>query len=87
MIFILLYAYGITLGCDGPPYVSITVLVLGSVLDHPVAHVVVLDGEDRQGLEPPPAHRHDQGIPVLEDPGVPAVLLQPQPNVAHLVKI
>ena len=43
------------LRCDGSPEVSVAVEVLRRVLEHPVAHVVVADAVDRQGLEPPPA--------------------------------
>ena len=43
------------LRCDGSPEVRVAVEVLRRVLEHPVAHVVVADAVDRQGLEPPPA--------------------------------
>ena len=55
-----------------------TMQVLGCVLDHPLAPIVVLDAVDRHGLEPPPSSRKDQRVVGLEDPLVPPVFLHPQ---------
>mmetsp|Transcript_16919 Transcript_16919/g.40557 ORF Transcript_16919/g.40557 Transcript_16919/m.40557 type:complete len:204 (+) Transcript_16919:728-1339(+) len=52
--------------------------VLRRVLDHAVALLAGDDGlerEQRHRLEPPPAHREDQRVVVLEDLLVPSVLL------------
>ena len=57
--------------------------MLRRVLEHPLSHVVVLDAVDRHGLEPPPAEGDDEGVTSLEDPLVPAMLLQPHPDVAE----
>ena len=38
------------------------VKMFGSVLQHPLPHIVVLREIHRNGLEPPPAHRENQGV-------------------------
>ena len=54
--------------------------VLGRVLEHAVASVVVLDVVQGHGPEAAPAQGHDEGVPVLQDAVVPPVFLQPQLN-------
>ena len=63
----------------------IAVQVLGRVLEHPVAHVMIATAVDGQGLEPAPAQGEYQRVAVLEDARVPAVLLEPGLDVAYLV--
>lgn len=55
-----------------------TMHVLGRVLDHSLAPVVILNAVGRHGLEPPPTHGKDERVVGLEDLLVPPVLLQPQ---------
>ena len=57
--------------------------MFGCILEHPLSHIVVLDAVDGRGLEPPPAEGDDEGVASLEDPLVPAMLLQPHPDVAE----
>ena len=57
--------------------------MLWCVFEHPLPHVVVLDAVDWCGLEPPPAKGDDEGVASFEDPLVPAMLLQPHPDVAE----
>ena len=73
------------LGSNWRPDVGVAVEVERSVLDHPVSEVVLGDAEDGQGLEAAPAQRHDQGVPVLQDLGVPTVLLQTDLDIADLI--
>ena len=64
---------------------SVAHLVLRRVLDHPLPEVVLRDRKHGDRLEAPPSHREDEGIAILEDLWVPSVLLQADPDEAHLV--
>jgi hypothetical protein len=55
------------------------------VLEHPMAHVVVADAVDGEGLEAAPAQREDERVAILEDARMPAVLLEARLHVAYLV--
>ena len=59
--------------------------MLWRVLDAAVAHIVVLRGEDGNGLEAAPAHRDDQRVAILQDFPVPPVLLHPHLHVANIL--
>ena len=54
-----------------------TVHVVWSVFEHSLSHVVLLHAVDWGHLHPPPTHRQDERISGLEQPAVPAVLLEP----------
>lgn len=56
--------------------------MLRCVLEHPLSHIVVFNTVDGRGLEPPPAEGDDERVASLEDPFVPAMLLQSHPDVA-----
>ena len=64
---------------------SVAHLVLRRVLYHPLPEVVLRDRKHGDRLEPPPSHREDERIAILEDLWVPPVLLQADPDEAHLV--
>lgn len=53
--------------------------VLRCVFKQAVASIVILNMIERDGLEAAPTQGQDQGVPCLQDPLIPAVLLQ-----AHL---
>ena len=50
--------------------------VFGCVLEQSIASVVILHGEESDALEATPAEGDDHRIPRLQDPLVPAVLLE-----------
>ena len=73
------------LRCDRSPEGRIAVQMLWRVLNATVAHIVVLRGEDGNGLEAAPAHRDNQRVAILQDFPVPPVLLHPHLHVSNVL--
>jgi hypothetical protein len=67
------------------PDVSIAVEMLRRVLDHPLPHVVVLDGEHRNGLEPSPPQRDNEGVTIFQDFWKPSMFLDPELDKTDLI--
>ncbi len=58
------------------PECHVAVKMLRRVFQQPVAHVVVLNGVQCDGLKPPPTQRDDQRVSRLQDLFVPSMFFQ-----------